>query len=175
MKQGIERFNALPREAAESELMKCCGSTKWAQAVSSARPFGDMNELLAAADRIWWALDSTDWLEAFSHHPQIGERKSERPQAAEASRWSEQEQSGTRNADSETRAALVAGNHAYLQKFGYIFIVCATGKSSGEMLALLEARLSNDPDTELRIAAEEQRRITHLRLRKMLESVNSSQ
>ena len=165
----FEEFNDLSREEAESELMKSCGSTRWARAVASARPFAEMDELLETADGVWWALDAEDWLEAFSHHPQIGEKKSERPQAAQASRWSEEEQSGTRSADAETVAALAAANRAYLQKFGYIFIVCATGKSSAEILSLLNERMSHEPEEELRIAAEEQRRITHLRLRKILE------
>lgn len=173
MKPGIEGFNALSREEAQSELMKCCGSTRWARALAGARPFDSMDELLETADGIWWALDSEDWLEAFSHHPQIGEKTSERPQAAEASRWSEEEQSGTRGTDAETMTALVAAHRAYLQKFGYIFIVCATGKSSAEMLSLLHERLPHDPDVELRIAAEEQRRITHLRLRKLMEGHES--
>jgi OHCU decarboxylase len=141
---------------------------RWARALAGARPFDSMDELLETADGVWWALDAEDWLEAFSHHPQIGEKKSERPQGAEASRWSEEEQSGTSSADAETVAALAAANRDYFQKFGYIFIVCATGKSSTEMLSLLNERMPHEPDEELRIAAEEQRRITHIRLRKML-------
>jgi OHCU decarboxylase len=168
LKERLAEFNSLPPEAATPELMKCCGSTRWAQALAAARPFSKMDEVLDAADRIWWALDATDWREAFSHHPQIGEKSAERPQAAQASRWSEEEQAGTRAADARTATALASANRAYLQKFGYIFIVCATGKSSCEMLALCEARLPNDPEAELRTAAEEQRRITHLRLRKLL-------
>jgi OHCU decarboxylase len=168
LKQGLDAFNALAPAEAESELMKCCGSSRWAQAVARARPFNDMDELLTVADRVWWSLAAADWLEAFSHHPQIGEKKSERQQAAEASRWSAEEQSGTRSAEAETLAALASANRDYLQKFGHIFIVCATGKSTEEMLALCEQRLPHDPETELRIAAEEQRRITHLRLHKML-------
>lgn len=167
---GIEELNQLPREAAESELMKCCGSSEWARAVAEARPFGSVDELLATSDRIWERLEPADWLDAFSHHPQIGEQKSESPQAAEASRWSAEEQSGTHGTNDDTRAALVAANRAYLHKFGYIFIVCATGKSTAQMLALLEQRLPNNPEAELRIAAEEQRRITHLRLRKLLQT-----
>lgn len=168
MTEKLEEFNSLPNEAATDELMKCCGSTRWAQALAAARPFSRLDELLDASDRIWWSLDTADWLEAFSHHPQIGEKKSERPQAAEASRWSEEEQAGTRAADAQTASALSQANRAYFERFGYIFVVCATGKSSAEMLALCEERLSNDPGAELRTAAEEQRRITHLRLRKLL-------
>lgn len=169
MTLGLAEFNELASDEAEAELMKCCGSRRWARAVASARPFASLDELLNASDRIWRSLDASDWLEAFSHHPQIGERKSERPQAAEASRWSEQEQSGTKGADTATMDALAAGNRAYFDRFGYIFIICATGKSSTEMLTELQSRLTNDPETELRVAAEEQRRITHLRLRKLLE------
>jgi OHCU decarboxylase len=169
LKQSLDEFNALAPEVAEAELMKCCGSVKWARDVAGARPFNSMDELLDAADLAWWSLDSSDWLEAFSHHPPIGERRSERPQAAEASRWSEEEQAGTAQAKAETMSALAAANRAYSQKFGYIFIVCATGKTSGEMLSLCEQRLANDPAEELRNAAEEQRRITHLRLQKLLE------
>lgn len=169
MTLGLVEFNELALDEAEAELMKCCGSGRWAQAVASARPFASLEELLNASDRIWWGLDASDWLEAFSHHPQIGERRSERPQAAEASRWSEQEQSGTKGADTATTEALAAGNRTYFDRFGYIFIICATGKSSTEMLSELQSRLTNDPKTELRVAAEEQRRITHLRLRKLLE------
>ena len=164
----LDEFNRLPAEEAESELMKCCGSTRWAREVAGARPFSDMNELLATADRIWWEVDAPDWLEAFSHHPKIGEKKAERTQTAEASRWSKEEQSGARDADAETRAALASANQVYFEKFGHIFIVCATGKSSGEMLALLEERMANDPEAELRVSAEEQRRITRLRLQKLL-------
>jgi OHCU decarboxylase len=169
LKQSLDEFNALPQGEAEAELMKCCGSVNWARDVAGARPFDSMDELLDAADLAWWSLDSSGWLEAFSHHPPIGERKSERPQAAEASRWSEEEQAGTLDAEAGTSEALAAANRAYFEKFGYIFIVCATGKTSGEMLSLCEQRLSNDAAAELRNAAEEQRRITHLRLQKLLE------
>lgn len=137
--------------------------------MTEERPFHDLEELLTKADAAWWALDEEDWLEAFSRHPKIGEKKSERAQATEAQRWSEQEQAGTRSADEETRLALAEGNQEYAEKFGYIYIICATGKSMEEMLAILKERLSNDADKELRVAAEEQRRITHLRLQKLLE------
>lgn len=136
--------------------------------MTEQRPFDDLQELLAKADATWWALDEEDWLEAFSRHPKIGETKSERAQATEAQKWSEQEQAGTRSADEETRLALMEANREYAGKFGYIYIVCATGKSTDEMLAILKERLQNEPDKEIRIAAEEQRRITHLRLEKLL-------
>ena len=138
--------------------------------MADERPFQNLEELLAKADAEWWALNEEDWLEAFSRHPKIGERKSEREQAAKARRWSEQEQAGARSADEETRRELAGLNREYLQKFGYIYIICATGKTADEMLALLKERLKNDPDQEIRVAAEEQRKITHLRLIKSLES-----
>lgn len=166
----MERLNSLPHEEAEAELLKCCGSTLWARRMAEERPFHDLQELLAKADAEWWALDAEDWLEAFSRHPKIGEKKSERSQSAGARAWSEQEQSGTRSADEETKHQLAAANREYESKFGHIYIVCATGKTADEMLSICRERLSNDPDAELRVAAEEQRRITHLRLRKLLEA-----
>jgi OHCU decarboxylase len=168
LKEALERLNALSTEEAESELLKCCGSTLWAHRMNDARPFHDLQELLSSADSIWWALDEEDWLEAFSRHPKIGEKEAERAQARAAREWSEQEQFGTNSADEETRGELAAANREYERKFGYIYIICATGKTADEMLAILEERLQNEPDKEIRIAAEEQRRITHLRLQKLL-------
>ena len=169
MKQGLDNLNSLPPEDASAELLKCCGSMRWAERMAAERPFEVVAELLESADRIWWGLEPQDWLEAFSHHPKIGEKKAAATQSADAARWSEQEQSGTRTAAEELLAELVALNRAYEERFGFIFIVCASGKTTEEMIALLKERLHNDTDTELRVAAEEQRRITHLRLRKLLE------
>ena len=123
-----------------------------------------MNE----ADRVWWSLDSADWLEAFRAHPKIGEKKTASTQSEQAEAWSAQEQSSTQNASSGTMAALAEGNREYEQRFDFIFIVCASGKSSEEMLAILNDRLTNERDQELRIAAEEQRKITRLRLERFL-------
>ncbi len=174
MTQGIARLNALSMEEAQAELLKCCGSTNWARRMAQQRPFptgGDaMRRLLDSADRVWWDLGREDWLEAFTRHPRIGEKAAAKDASAETRRWSEEEQSGTRSAREQVLAALAKANRAYEQRFGYIFIVCATGKSSEEMLALLQQRLQNDPAAELRMAAEEQRRITHLRLQKLLQA-----
>ncbi len=174
MTQGIARLNALSSEEAQAELLKCCGSTNWARRMAQQRPFpsgGDaMRRLLDSADRVWWDLGREDWLEAFTRHPRIGEKAAAKDASAETRRWSEEEQSGTRSAREQVLAALAKANRAYEQRFGYVFIVCATGKSSEEMLALLQQRLQNDPAAELRIAAEEQRRITHLRLQKLLQA-----
>ena len=134
----------------------------------SARPYLDLNELISKSDRVWWSLNPQDWLEAFHSHPKIGEKKAAAEQAAEAQQWSEDEQSGIRNSEQQTLDALAKLNWAYEGKFGYIFIVCASGKSSEEMLAILRGRLQKNPDEELPIAAAEQAKITELRLRKLL-------
>jgi len=171
MHEGLARLNALDAAEAERELLKCCGSTAWARRMETQRPFGDAEELLTAADEIWRSLKESDWLEAFAAHPKIGGQKAAREQDAQARNWSEQEQSGASLAAQETLDALAEANRAYEEKFGHIFIVCATGKSAVEMLDILRARLSNDARTELRNAAEEQRKITRLRLEKLLEKL----
>lgn len=148
--------------------MKCCGSRAWANALSAARPFADVEALLHKADSVWWSLSESDWLEAFRAHPKIGEQKAATAQSEQARGWSAREQSGVQDAAAETKAALAAGNQEYEERFGFIFIVCATGKSSEEMLGTLNQRLQNDRGTELRAAAEEQRKITRLRLEKLL-------
>lgn len=170
MNQSINRINHLSPQQAEAEFLKCCGSTAWAKGMSDARPFADPDHLTKEADEIWWKLDADDWLEAFRAHPKIGEKKAAAAQSAEAQRWSAQEQSDTERAAAETKAALADGNREYEQRFGFIFIICATGKSAEEILAALNGRVNNDPEGELRVAAEEQRKITQLRLKKLLEN-----
>jgi OHCU decarboxylase len=167
--EGLERLNSASAGEAETELLKCCGSTEWARTLAARRPFEDARELLTAADEVWRSLSERDWLEAFAAHPRIGGReRAARAQHAQAEGWSEQEQSGARDAARATLDELAEANRAYEEKFGHIYIVCATGKTGEEMLALLRARLSNGADTELRIAAGEQSKITRLRLEKLL-------
>jgi OHCU decarboxylase len=168
--QGIERLNSLTHDEAEAELLQCCGSTAWACGMSARRPFGDTGDLLRAAEEAWAGLDEEDWLEAFGRHPRIGESKSAAEQTATEREWSQREQSGAGAADAGARRELEELNRAYAEKFGYIFIVCATGRSSEEMLAALRARLQNDPASEIANAAGEQRRITKLRLEKLLSA-----
>ena len=163
-------LNLLPPSAAEAQLLKCCGSKQWAQRMVAARPFSSLSQLIECSDRIWWSLAPADWLEAFHSHPKIGEKQSAAAVAREAQQWSEAEQAGVREATSETAAALAELNETYEKKFGYIFIVCATGKSSEEMLGILRERLPHENDEELRIAAAEQAKITELRLRKLLSA-----
>jgi allantoicase len=139
------------------ELPRVCGSSEWVTRLLAARPLDDA---FAAADEIWSSLSEDDWREAFAAHPRIGEKK--------GGAWSAQEQSGVRSAADETMQKLAETNRAYEERFGHIYIVCATGKSADEMLRIATERLGNDAKTELRVAAEEQRKIMHLRLRKLV-------
>lgn len=165
---ALDRLNALPAEDAGRELLTCCGSRAWARQVAEARPFRDTAELFERADAVWWALAESEWLEAFRSHPRIGEKKAEAEQTDREKQWSAGEQAGIGAAEDETKRALAEGNRIYEERFGFIYIVCATGKTADEMLALLRSRLSNDPSTEVRVAAEEQRKITRIRLEKLL-------
>jgi allantoicase len=164
----IGRLNALLSHEAEAELHACCGSRAWAARMAERRPFDGLDAVLEAADAVWRDLGRDDWMEAFRAHPRIGEKKAEAPQAEGARRWSEKEQAGVASASTGTLAALAEGNRAYDERFGHIYIVCATGRSADEMLALLRSRLGNDAATELGVAAEEQRKITRIRLEKLL-------
>jgi OHCU decarboxylase len=164
----VAELNAMPRARAAELLLACCGSRAWVDSMLARRPFASRDTLLRGADEVWNALDAFDWLEAFAHHPRIGESKSAAPQDARARGWSEGEQGGMRDASPQVRAALARANATYVARFGYICIICATGKTADELLAITEARLGNDPATELGIAAEEQRKITRLRLEKLV-------
>lgn len=166
MTTALARLNALPPREAETTLLSCCGSSEWARRVASARPFGSEEELAETSDRIWRSLSKADWLEAFSAHPKIGSSGVAGSGAAHG--WSREEQRGTEGAPSDTLAGLAATNRDYEKRFGHIFIVCASGRSADEMLALARQRLGNDPETELAVAAEEQRKITRIRLAKLL-------
>jgi 2-oxo-4-hydroxy-4-carboxy-5-ureidoimidazoline decarboxylase len=151
-------------QGARAMLLAACGSARWADRMLDHRPFGGREALLARAREVWFGLDEQDWLEAFREHPQIGDRESLRRRFPATHRRARREQAGVDDAGNDVREALAAGNRHYLDKFGYIFIVCATGKTAEDMLALLRARLGNDPGVEIAIAAEEQAKITALRL-----------
>jgi OHCU decarboxylase len=168
MPTGLQQLNDATREEAFDMLLSCCGSLSWAQRMVAARPFADLKMLLKMAEQIWWELRPSDWLEAFASHPRIGERKTATQQSEQSAQWSAQEQAGAQTADDEIRAALAEANRVYEERFGYIYIVCATGKTSEELLALCQQRLSNDYEIELQVAAEEQQKITAIRLRKLL-------
>ena len=165
----LEDLNALDEAAAAEALLRCCGSSRWAREMASARPFAGVEAMAGTAEARWSALDRADWLEAFAAHPTIGAGKAGKAgEAGQAGRWSDEEQAGVAEAAEQTKQRLADANRDYEARFGYIFIVCATGKTAGEMLALLEARLRHDAGEELRIAAEEQRKITQLRLRRLI-------
>jgi 2-oxo-4-hydroxy-4-carboxy-5-ureidoimidazoline decarboxylase len=155
------------REAGEA-LRRACGSERWVQDMLALRPFASTPALLEAAERTWRALGVEDHLEAFRHHPQIGEDMAELARRfASTADLSAAEQAGVHSAGDSTLLALRDANRAYRQRFGFIFIICATGKSAAEMLAALQARLPHDRATELATAAGEQARITRLRLERL--------
>jgi OHCU decarboxylase len=165
---SLERLNALPSSEASQEFLKCCGSKRWAEAMTARRPYESLEELTRMGDEIWWSLEQSDWLEAFRSHPRIGEKKAAQPVSKQAQQWAGQEQAAVQTANQETLDSLAQLNQQYESKFGFIFIVCATGKSAGEMLTLLRDRLPNDVETELPIAAAEQAKITEIRLKKLV-------
>jgi len=161
-------WNRLSAEEAATEVLACYGSSRWARELAAHRPFGDEASLIRASDEIWNHLESQDWMEALSRHPRIGERKAPQAATARSAAWSAQEQQNVSAAAETVQHALANGNREYEQRFGRVFIVCATGKTAHEMLDILRRRLNNDDATELREAAEEQRKITNLRLLKWL-------
>ena len=168
MSKILARWNGLETEQAAKEILPCCGSRVWAQAVAARRPLESESSLVQCSDEIWKRLSSEDWQEAFSTHPRIGERKAPPPASSQSAAWSQQEQKNVADAGEQVQSALADGNRAYERRFGRVFLVCATGKSASEILAILQRRLKNDDATELLEAAEEQRKITNLRLKKWL-------
>ena len=183
----LEDLNALDEQSATRELRRCCGSSRWTRLMAAARPFRSVGAMALAADAIWSVLDREDWLEAFAAHPKIGAGGAGESRGADGSGasggssrsdaaggegaepWSVEEQAGVADAVEATRRRLAEANGEYQTRFGYIFIVCATGRTGGEMLEILERRLPNDAAGEIQIAADEQRKITRLRLAKLLE------
>ena len=164
----LAHWNSLPPAAAAAAILPCNGSLAWAAQLAALRPFATPFDLTCTADIVWRSLPAADQQQAFDSHPRIGEQHAKA--ATEASLALSATEQSAANLTTDTQAALAAANRAYEHKFGRIFIVCATGKSADEMLLILQHRLSNDPATELREAAEQQRQITQLRLRKWLAS-----
>ena len=164
----LEQLNSLSVGDARSEFLRCCGSKHWAREMTTRRPFRDTNELHSTAEEVWINLTPKDWKEAFAHHPKIGDIKSLRKKFGSTAQWASGEQAGIKSTPEKVVKALADGNKLYEAKFGYIFIVCATGKSAEEMLTMLKTRLDNYPNDELKIAAGEQAKITRLRLAKIL-------
>ena len=168
MSGTLARWNRLPVRQAETEILPCCGSTAWAHGVAERRPFADEASLLAASDETWRNLARADWMEAFHSHPRIGESKPLKGASAESSAWSAQEQQDVASAGDAVKVELVEANREYERRFNHIFIVCAAGHSAPDILQILRKRLGNDPESELGEAAEQQRLITHIRLKKWL-------
>lgn len=164
----LARWNRLPAAEAESEILPCCGSRAWARGMVQRRPISDQNALLSASDETWSGLSERDWNEAFQSHPRIGESKTRQPVHQRSAGWSNQEQTGVSSEVDAIKAGLADGNREYEQRFGRIFIVCATGKTGGQILEILRRRSQNDPATELLEATEQQRQITQLRLKKWI-------
>ena len=162
-------LNGLEEAEARAAFERCCGSSRWVEAMMAGMPYDSFPAVVAASDDAFGELEDRDWMEAFRHHPMIGDVSELRKKFASTAAWAGAEQGGAAAASEATLAALAAGNRAYAERFGYIFIVCATGKSADEMLGLLRLRLANDAASELPIAAEEQRKITGLRLMKLFE------
>lgn len=168
---GATSIDVMSPEEAHEALTRCCGAERWVRGMLERRPFGDAGALMRAADEVWASMEEADLLEAFAHHPRIGADMDElKRRFASTSAWASGEQAAARGASEETLRALRDGNLAYEARFGFIFIVCATGKSAEEMLALLRARIDNDRADELRVAAGEQARITRIRLAKLEET-----
>ena len=170
MPNDLARLNSLPAEEAVQELLQCCGSKRWAAEIAASRPYPDIDTLIGSANDVWWSLAPSDWLEAFRSHPRIGEKKAAETVSAQSQQWSNQEQAGMTDVSREKVNTLAALNRAYELKFGYIFIICATGKTPEQMLSALRERLQHDAGAELPIAAAEQSKITELRLKKLLTS-----
>ncbi|HEY2759307.1 MAG TPA: 2-oxo-4-hydroxy-4-carboxy-5-ureidoimidazoline decarboxylase [Pirellulales bacterium] len=170
MPQTITKsLNDLDEGALQTALMKCCAAKFWVEAMIAKRPFSSDQALVNFASAAWWKLDRADWLEAFSAHPKIGDVDSLRAKFGNTRGWASGEQAGVAVASEATLQRLAELNRRYEERFGYIFIVCATGKTADEMLAILESRLTNDPESELKVAASEQLKITLLRLQKLAD------
>jgi 2-oxo-4-hydroxy-4-carboxy-5-ureidoimidazoline decarboxylase len=163
----LTRWNDLDAEAAAREILPCCGSLAWAESLAARRPFAEAEELCALSDAVWAGLAEDDWREAFDSHPRIGQTHA-RAATTESLAWSSEEQRAAVSPDEAAKLAQAEANRQYEEKFGRIFIVCATGKSAAEILAICQRRMSNTPAAEMLEAAEQQRQITQLRLRRWL-------
>jgi 2-oxo-4-hydroxy-4-carboxy-5-ureidoimidazoline decarboxylase len=168
MTAAHEVLNATADDEAKAMLLRCCGSSRWVQGMLERRPFATHEALASAADEVWARLSRQDYLEAFGHHPRIG-RQIGAPAGVQRATadWSREEQAASSGADASTAEALRRANDAYERRFGFVFLICATGKTAPQVLSALETRIGNDAETELRIAAAEQANITRMRLEKL--------
>jgi len=165
----LDGLNSRSDDEAIAELQRCCGSHAWVEKMLARRPFQSVDELFCLADDIWFKLAPEDWLEAFAHHPRIGgDLESLRAKFASTASWAENEQKGVAQATEDVLQQLARLNDDYFEKYGFIFIVCATGKSAQEMLDILKSRMPNEKEEELKVAAGEQAKITRIRLEKLI-------
>ncbi|MGC1463417.1 MAG: 2-oxo-4-hydroxy-4-carboxy-5-ureidoimidazoline decarboxylase [Terracidiphilus sp.] len=167
MNAVLDAWNKADEATALDAMIACCGAKRWASAMVDLRPIGSVAELSAAADQVWSTMKDGDWMEAFACHPRIGERKAA-PAVAKSATWSKQEQSSAASASEDLLAEIAEENARYEELFGFTYVVCATGKSAEEMLAILKRRLASNREAELLEAAEQQRQITQIRLGKWL-------
>lgn len=166
----LDKLNKLTERDAITLFRQCCGSVQWARGMQAKRPFKNIDELQNTASIVWNSLIHADWREAFSHHPRIGDIKDLRRKFPTTADLAEGEQSRVATTSEPVLKALADGNKLYEAKFGFIFIVCATGKSAEEMLEMLSARLHHYPVDEMAIAAAEQAKITRLRIEKIMSN-----
>jgi 2-oxo-4-hydroxy-4-carboxy-5-ureidoimidazoline decarboxylase len=170
MNSILSSWNTAPIAEALATIESCCAAKRWAETLVAQRPFGSEEALFTAADQVWATMQEPDWMQAFRAHPRIGERKAVHA-SAQSSAWSSQEQASVQEDEERYLAALRRAQVRYEEQFGFPFIICATGKSAGEILTILGRRLNDGyPQDELRGAAEQQRQITQIRLRKWLQS-----
>lgn len=165
---SLNQFNSLSKKEAAEVLAHCCGASRWVTELESLRPFQSRKAIFEAGSKVWNRLSEKDWKEAFTHHPKIGDLESLKEKFASTRVWAAEEQKGSAEASVSVLQALALANQTYENRFGYIFIVCATGKKAEEMLSLLEARLTNEPEVEIKVAAEEQSKIMQIRLEKLI-------
>ncbi|MBD2704196.1 2-oxo-4-hydroxy-4-carboxy-5-ureidoimidazoline decarboxylase [Spirosoma sp. BT702] len=165
----LPELNEITSAERKAALSTCCDSSAWVAEMDKIFPVESTNTLFEQAEVIWFACSEYDWREAFSHHPKIGDVDSLRVKFANTRSWASGEQAGVSAASEDVLEQLADGNRQYEEKFGYIFIVCATGKSAEEMLAILRSRLPNRPEDEILLAAQEQDKITRIRLKKLLQ------
>lgn len=168
-KRAMEHMNKMPRDEAIKAFYACCGCKKFSESLADARPFTSTDDLFAKSDSVWATCGRDEILEAFLAHPKIGDSKAA---AAHGGRWASNEQKGMSAATESTADGMKKGNAEYEAKMGFRYIVCATGKTAEEMLGILEARITNDPMTELKNGADEQNKITHLRLNKLIAELS---
>jgi 2-oxo-4-hydroxy-4-carboxy-5-ureidoimidazoline decarboxylase len=165
---NLEELNKLDETSARMSLSQCCGAEKWVKAMVASRPFLAREQLFEKANKCFDTLSDSDWLEAYTHHPRIGDVESLREKFASTAAWASKEQGSVSDADEAVILELKNTNDKYFDRYGFIFIVCATGKSASEMLEILNSRMENDNKSEIQIAADEQKKITNLRMEKLL-------